>query len=914
MKIRRFLLLKALLISTFLLISACEEDKPKVSVNDHLDLARLYLKQGSFKASMIEGRNALQIDPNNIEALTTMATVLLKLNAVDTAANLVKKAVEIEPKNQDTKLLLTKAYLAQRKLFSARNTFKSIDASAVKNISNYQSTYGSLLQTSNKHSEAKEWFQKSYASDPKNIQAILGIARTSLQLKQLDDVNKYTQLAIESSSNDVEALLWSARVSMLRKNFVDAENTLSKLMVELERYDTLTINKYMAIDMLAKALVAQGKIEESFTYSNYLAQSKPGQIQASFKNALELISSDGKLNKAEQAFQEVLDQAPSHRTSNIMMGLINYNKGDYAQAETYLSKFSDDESTPLRSKKILALTKIKLRKPSEAIELINANIKEHNKDPDLFALLGFAHLTKGDYTDSIDALKKAISFSGNNSIYYTHLAQAYLANKELTASKETIKKALKIKPDSDQARRILASIYVLNKEIPKAKAYARQWIKVSPKSVAALMVAAEIEQIQKNTKKARTLYLKALTLDPNNLISNMNIVRMDLTNNDNDKAIERLNRIINKHPENMAALNILYNLAVTPSSTKKVTDIITSVNSKHPFAINTRLTLARLLLSKRQTDKALNIINDVTKLDNKNIKAYFLKAKALQSQNKITQAKDTYKLLISLAPKNTAGYIELARMYIQSKEYKAAIDYAKQAEKIKSNYIPAHLVFFSAGLKTSDKAMVMSAINNIQKIMPKSHLAYELEADYYLDKKQYKQSLAKLKQAWAIKQSIQMANKFQTIYNETNQSSLAFDAWNELASSKQNDFKVQLGYAIRLYQDKQLNKAKSVLEAQLTQYPENVVLLNNLANIYLELNDKNALKIAQKALSIHPDSPAIQDTVGWIYAQQNKDYEKAIELLEPAYKASLDNTIKQHLITALTNAGRTAEANALKNQ
>jgi len=103
MKIKNILFLKVFFITLFLLLSACEEEQPKVSAADHIDLARLYLEQGAFKASIIEGKNALQIEPNNIDALTTMATVLLKLNSANTASNLIKKAIAIDKDNQKKK-------------------------------------------------------------------------------------------------------------------------------------------------------------------------------------------------------------------------------------------------------------------------------------------------------------------------------------------------------------------------------------------------------------------------------------------------------------------------------------------------------------------------------------------------------------------------------------------------------------------------------------------------------------------------------------------------------------------------------------------------------------------------------------------------------------------------------------------
>ena len=914
MNIKRVLFFKAILLSSLILITSCEEDKSEVSVEDHLNLSRLYLQQGAFKASIIEGRNALKIAPNNLDALTTTATVFLKINAGQAAEELTKKAVEIDKENHDTKTLLAKTYIAQRKLFSVQNTLESIDTKKIKDISNYQSTYGEFLLTTSKINEAKDWFYKAHKSDPKNIEAILGLSKSALVLKQLNEVKKYSELAVTTAPNNADALLWSARVAMLQKDFKKAEETLSKLMLDLENYDILTMNKYMAIDMLSKSLLAQNKIEESFVYSNYLAQSETGQIQSSFKNAVKMLSKDRNFQEAEEAFKEVLEKAPFHRSSNIMMGLINYNKGNYTEAEDYLSKFSNDENTPLRSKKVLVLTKVKLRKYDEAIDLINRNIEQHKNDADLHALLGYIYLLKQDYTESINRLKKAIKLDNKNSLYHTHLAQAYLANKDLTTARTIIKKSLQLNSKSDQAKRILVSLLVLNKELNQATKYTKQWIKQSPKSVTALVVAAEIEQQKNNSAKAKKLYLRALKLAPDNLSSNMNVVRLDLKSNDYDKALQRLKHVIIKYPENLPALNIIYSLATKPSHTKEATDIILSVNSKLPFAINPRLTLARIYLHQQKPKETLAIIDKVTKHDNKNIKAYFLKAKAQYADNNTSEAINTYKLLTSLAPDNPASYIELARIKIKQEDYKVAEGYAKQAINLKNGFIPTQLIFFNIGIKTENQEMVLNAVNDIRKKFPDAHLSYELEADYYLHLKQYNKALSNLSKAWKIKKSTQMAKKFLTAYTATNNHKQAFNAWNELSQANKDNFQLQLVYALSLYQHSKLSEAKGILESQLKNHPNDVILLNNLANIYMDLNDKKSLPMAKKALSIQPKNPAIQDTLGWIYAKQYKAYDKAIALLEPAYRSSGDKTIKQHLINTLKSAGKIDQARQLSSE
>ena len=907
-----FKLLKSIVIVILFIVAACDEKKPEISAKDHLDLARLYFKQGSFKASVIEGKNALKLEPDNIETLTTMASVLLRLSDFSGATALTLKAIKLNEDNHNTKLLLVKIYLTQGNKTAAQTTFRRIKPNKIINLSEYQKIKADLLFSSNERKKAKDWYLKSYNTDNKNLDAIIGAAKTSLLLEQPKELHKYTALAIELFPNSIDALLWQAQIHMLNKKYPDAENSLSRAMIELERYDILTVNKYKVISMLSKALVAQGKIEESFIYSNYLAQSQPGQVQASYKRALELISKGGDIAEAEQAFQNILNQAPRHKSSGIILGLINYEKGNYEQAESYLSKFSNDENAPLRSKKILALSRIRLNRLDSAIEFIQKNIELNNQDADLYALLGYAYLKKKEPLQSINVLKKAIKLSNNNSIFYINIAKAYIANKEFKQAIISAKKALKINTNSEQAKQALISAYFYNKDFKSAKSLISKWVIESPKSTTALMISASYEQQNKNYKIAKNQFEKIITIDPFNITANMNLLKYDLKEGNIDHAFSRLSRVLNKNPENPFILKTIYNLSTQHSSTDKAIQTLSSSLLLHPLAINPRLTLAQVYLQRNEYIKSLSVINDVTKLDNKNINAYSLKAKLQLLMKNINEAKNTYLLLATLQPEKPIAYTKLAQIALNLNNNKQANSYANKALAINHNYLPAHLVLFSIAMKRNNENEIMGIIKKVSQITQDSYISYEMKADYYLHINNNKLAIKNLLTAWGKQKDSNIANKLMLAYRENQQTEHALDAWRELSKINEDNTKIQITFALILQQAKKYSEAARILEKQLRNNSNNPILLNNLANIYLTTDNKKALNIAIKALSIAPNNPAIQDTVGWIYIKQYNNYEKALPLLQQAYKLSQDQTIKQHLINALTVLNKKAELTQLE--
>lgn len=904
--------IKALTACCMLLLVACDDKKPEISALEHHKLATLYLAQGSFSASLIEAKNALELNPDNVSILTTIATTLLRLGDYNAAKNVITLAIDKDKDNASLQILLANAQLKLKDIDSAKNTINSINPDTISDLASYYNTLADIHFSSRDFSAAKELYLQSLSTDNRNLKSLIGAAKAATLLKKPDEAEKYTQLAINVAPNNIEALVWQAQVYIYKKQYFDAETSLTKAMVEFERYDTLTIDKYIAIELLSKVLLAQGKIEESFKYSNYLSQSRPGQLQKAYKTAFSLISDKNNIIEAEKAFQDVLRQAPGHTPSGIMLGIINYNRGDYSEADEYLSKFASDAKTPLRTRKILILTKIKLNKPQAAIALASESLKQYKSDPDLHALLGYAYSIEKDYDKSIQQLKLAIRHNKNNPVFHTTLANSYLATSDFIKARKYATLALKIKPELSMARTVLFQTYLAQKEYKKARIFAKKWLKASSNNVQALNASAIIDLKTNRVAQAKTQFLKALSVDPNNLTANTHLIELDLKNDKIDKAYERLYLILEKKPEHRPSLNTIYQLARKTSSFDKLEKIIRLIIDKNPDTINSRLALVQGYISVKGFDKAARVIDNITKIDNKNIGAYLLKAKLQLLQNNSKGAIDTYLLLASIQPESPAALTELANYYLHKKNYLLATEYSNKALSIDKNHLAAIYIQIKSAIHEKNKAFAIQTINKVRELLPLSPLPFTLEYELHMNLNDKPAALNALNKAWEIEMSIALAEKFRNYYSATKQPSQAFKAWQQLAQKQPDDLKLQVSYAAILNQYKHNDKAIKILQKQLIRHPDNVILLNNIANLYFQENDKRALETAIKAHNTAPDNPAVKDTLGWIYSQQNKNYTKAIPLLEQAYKATANNEVKQHLMTTLTQAGKTADAEQLK--
>jgi len=105
--------------------------------------------------------------------------------------------------------------------------------------------------------------------------------------------------------------------------------------------------------------------------------------------------------------------------------------------------------------------------------------------------------------------------------------------------------------------------------------------------------------------------------------------------------------------------------------------------------------------------------------------------------------------------------------------------------------------------------------------------------------------------------------------------------------------------------------ARQHFETLIREYPDQPMLLNNLAWVYNELGDPRAVETAARANELMPDNANILDTLGWIQVNIGKPGE-AITPLERAYALSDElPIIGYHLAYAQHASGDTDAARIL---
>lgn len=108
----------------------------------------------------------------------------------------------------------------------------------------------------------------------------------------------------------------------------------------------------------------------------------------------------------------------------------------------------------------------------------------------------------------------------------------------------------------------------------------------------------------------------------------------------------------------------------------------------------------------------------------------------------------------------------------------------------------------------------------------------------------------------------------------------------------------------------QVPKAEEVLLQVLDEYPDDIGALNDLGYLWADQgkNLERALKMIRQAVAAEPKNYAYRDSLGWVYYKLGRYNEAVDELKQAVHDKDSDGTVLDHLADAYSAAGRKAEA------
>jgi len=522
-------------------------------------LSRIAAKRGQKDVALNEIHHALELAPNEASLHETLAL----LEAGDStqkalSENELKKAVELDPKSVNAKLLLAGFYATENRLQDAERVGWTAVATDPKNLAARENVARIVLREgdraraeqvlrqaskdladnprgvriladyytgSGQSDKARDEFASLAKQYPKNVSVNEGYVRALLQVRDFSTAQAVVTELMKKNGKDPQVVVLNGIVLLNNGKTTEAVSALQDAVNNAPKDAFIQY-------WLGKAALAKG--DTSLAQKSFLqsVQLNPPGLGAQEELARIAIQ-HGDMNLLADVAGKTIATAPRFPGGYIWRAMVelSHNSPDKAEADlkTAIS------IAPQSAQAYLILGELRFQQkhfPEGAALLEQALEHDPNSVGALRGLVGY-DLSRKQPAQALARLNAQIAKSPKNSGFYDLLAQFQIKSNNLNAAVATAQKAMELNPNDGEAVSLYASLQIQRGQAGNAIGAWEQWSKAHPSSAGGYAILGMLEESRGDTRKAESYYRKALQLQSDQSIAANNLAYLMLQNGEN---------------------------------------------------------------------------------------------------------------------------------------------------------------------------------------------------------------------------------------------------------------------------------------------------------------------------------------------------------------------------------------------
>jgi tetratricopeptide (TPR) repeat protein len=646
----------------------------------------------------------------------------------------------------------------------------------------------------------------------------------------------------------------------------------------------------------------------------------------------------GSVANGFQALRRAIELNPSHQQAQLKLAELMTASGNKdmlekaaGSLETILSATPDNSE----ANDALALAEWKLGKADDAVGRLEDTLKKFPARLQSSVELARLKLSQKDWASAEQILQNAIASAPQSAAAELALGQLYMLSNQPAKAEAELRRATQLDAKNGSALMGLAAVQVAGKRMDEAEQTYRQvsalpgaeykpehalFLYREGKRDAAL---AEFEQLAKsdpNDRSARSrLFAAYVALGKNKAAQNVAAAALKKNPEDTDALFER------------AGLSMRGGNAVEAER-----DLKQVLHFKPDFAEG-HLAMAAVYKAEGMRGSERLELNEALRINPSMVQARLTLARSFTMAN---EAKAALDLLNSTPPrqKNMVAVVVERNWALlgtgETKELRSILDQALRVRRLPELVIQDAVLRMQQGDWAGARADAEEAVKN----NPEDIRGPRLLADSYLAQKQPAKAEERLKTIVdAHPQSAPLQNLLGQWYLSTKNTTGARKSFEAAHTADPKFPGTELALAELDYQNKRIDAARQRLLALVAADPKNVralillgtlagetndqeealrrykaavavdgasvVALNNLAYTLAASDPDVALKYAQQAAELAPESATVEDTLGWIYYRK-AIFGTAVNYLETAVKKEPTPRRQFHLAMSYLKSGK----------
>ncbi len=536
-------------------VLAAQPNNPDV----HALLSAIAVRRGQKDQALIEIQRAIEIDPGR----ATFHEDLALLQSADTtqAASVedeLKKAVALDPKSVNAKLILAAFYARNNRLAEAEKLSWSAVATDPKSLAARANVAEVILKEGDqaRAEEVLRQASKDFANDPQGVRILADYYASSGQMDKAK--TEFSSLAAKYPKN-VSVLKGYVRVLLEVKDFATAQTVITGLMKTHPKDPEVAglngielLNSGKASDAvyalqnavrdspkdaflqywLGRAALAKGDIDLAEKSLRQAATLNPSRLDAEEELAL-IARQRGDVDLLADVADKTITAAPRFPGGYVWRAVVemNHDLPDKAEADLKTAMSVAPESPQA----YLELGKIRFaqKRFPEGVALLEQSLQyDPNSFEALRLVIGY-DLYEKQPDKALTRLNAQIEKSPSNSSFYDLLAQIQIQNKKLDEAAVTAQKAIQLNSGDGEAVMLYAQIEVMRRQTANAISAWERWSAAYPNDAGALAILGTLEESRGDIGKSEAYYKRSLQIQPQQPIAANNLAYRMLLNGEN---------------------------------------------------------------------------------------------------------------------------------------------------------------------------------------------------------------------------------------------------------------------------------------------------------------------------------------------------------------------------------------------
>lgn len=434
----------------FLLVLALVGCSSKEERRDSLIAKAQQLEQADkCGEAKVEARNALKLDPNAAGAYLVLGKCAMKEQNWRNAFGSFNRALELEPDNLDAMENMARLYLMANEVQKAKELVDQLLAKNPSSI-NYRIVKAGVYMREKQLAPAMQVLREVLAEAPQNEEAVVGLATAYIENGELEEAKALVTNALQHNAKSAIFVNYMVNIAILQRDFDTAITYLQQLRALQPDNEKITLR-------IADMYLVTKRTDEAVKYLEDELKAAPGKAELRSRLA-ELMYNAGK-NEEGVA---IIDQAPSMTPLLYMTkatGLIRQKKTEEAVAA--LKTVSEDANAgvdALAAKQRLAEIYTLSNKSDEAMKELNEIIQRNPGDNKAMALRGRIQYLRGNYNEAVNDLRVVIRDNPKDSASALALAESQRLMGNPKLGEDTLRASISANPSYAPAYLVLANL------------------------------------------------------------------------------------------------------------------------------------------------------------------------------------------------------------------------------------------------------------------------------------------------------------------------------------------------------------------------------------------------------------------------------------------------------------------------